>query len=54
MKPAGLSRPIAQVLGPLISYKIQVEALAMAHARDQGILSDERLTNEGDAYFGKP
>ena len=48
----GLSKPIAAVLGPLLSLKKQVEAQALANAGEQGILNDERLSNEKDAYFG--
>ena len=55
IKPkVGLSKPIAAVLGPLIALKKQVEAQALVCAREQGILSDERLSNENDVYFGKP
>ena len=42
------------VLGPLLSLKKKVEAQAMFHAREQGILNDERLLNQNDIYFGKP
>lgn len=50
----GVSKPIARELGPLIALKKQVEKLALKNAESQGILNDERLTTEGDVYFGKP
>ena len=49
----GLSTPIAALLGPLLGLKKKVEAQAIAHANEQGILNDERLTTEGDIYFGR-
>ena len=42
------------MLGPLTGLKKTVEAQAMVHADEQGILNDERLKTEGDVYFGKP
>ena len=50
----GLSKPIAAELGPLLNLKKQVESQALAFAAEQGILNDERLQNENDAYFGRP
>lgn len=50
----GVSKPIARELGPLIALKKHVEKEALKNAESQGILNDERLSTEGDVYFGKP
>ena len=53
IKVNGISTPVAKVLGPLLSLKRQVEREGLVQAEKQGILSDERLTTPGDAYYGK-
>ena len=49
-----IPRPVAKVLGPLLSLKKKVDKQALFHAEEQGILNDERLSTEGDFYYGKP
>ena len=48
-----LSAPIAAELAPLVNLKKAVEEQALVHARDQGILGEERLADENDFYHGK-
>ena len=50
----GVTKPIAAELGPLLGLKKVVEKQALANAKDQGLLNDERLSNKDDEYFGKP
>ena len=47
----GVSKPIAQELGPLLGLKKVVEAQALINAKNQGILDDERLKNVDDIYY---
>ena len=50
----GLSEPIKAELGPLLGLKKKVEAQALIHAEEQGILKDARLSNINDIYYQKP
>ena len=45
---------IVDELEPLLSLKKEVEKQALENAEKQGLLQDERLSNQSDAYFGKP
>ena len=42
----GLSKPIAAEVGPLLHLKRTIEKEALVNAERQGLLGDERLTNE--------
>ena len=45
---------VVEELEPLLAMKKEVEKQALENAEKQGLLQDERLSNESDAYFGKP
>ena len=50
----GVSRPIANELGPLVSLKKYVQREALINAEKQGLLKDQRLANPEDDFYNKP
>ena len=46
--------PVAKVLRPAVKLRAKVHKLALKHAKEEGILEDERLQDPSDFYYKKP